>query len=391
MSSPYAGDPTAYPITFLIPDDGDPPTAAAINIGLEALGDRTANLDYRLGITRLIASSLSFGPAAARGSAAGRSVYSSRDLLWWSVGGGNDDIRYSTDYGFSWTSASPGASALAAALYDMDVDTNGNLVIVPAASSTFVLSYAATGIAGGGSWGKTSVFGSAPTRPCVVFDPVHSLWCVIGYDTAQRVYTSPDRSTWTARTSLLAGTQRPVMAVNKVSGRIVAMNTSGGTTVKVQTSDDGGVSWTLRADISPSIGGLSSNTFPMALAYSEAEGAWLMCVRQSGSIFEVWRSVDDGTTWALRATINTQGPVFGSLLAVGSAWIAFSNTANGLIYSLDSGLTWRATGWRPSTTVDAVWLAQFRGAVLLTTTINGTTGLAYPSAAKTDLFGTVIA
>jgi hypothetical protein len=44
MGSPYAGNPASFPADYVIPDDSDPPTAAAINVGLEALGDRTAYL-----------------------------------------------------------------------------------------------------------------------------------------------------------------------------------------------------------------------------------------------------------------------------------------------------------------------------------------------------------
>jgi hypothetical protein len=54
MSSQYAGDPNAFPIDFTIPDDADPPTAAAVNVGLEALGDRTAWLRERLVVLECI-------------------------------------------------------------------------------------------------------------------------------------------------------------------------------------------------------------------------------------------------------------------------------------------------------------------------------------------------
>lgn len=41
MGSQYQGDPDNYPEDYTIPDDADPPTATAVNVGLEALGDRT--------------------------------------------------------------------------------------------------------------------------------------------------------------------------------------------------------------------------------------------------------------------------------------------------------------------------------------------------------------
>lgn len=42
MPDQYAGNPNNFPADFSIPDDADPPTAAAVNVALEALGDRTA-------------------------------------------------------------------------------------------------------------------------------------------------------------------------------------------------------------------------------------------------------------------------------------------------------------------------------------------------------------
>lgn len=42
MVSPYAGDPTAFPVTFDILDDGDARNAATLDVAPEALGDRTA-------------------------------------------------------------------------------------------------------------------------------------------------------------------------------------------------------------------------------------------------------------------------------------------------------------------------------------------------------------
>lgn len=38
----YAGDPSNFPVDYIIPDDSTPPTASALNIANEALGDRTA-------------------------------------------------------------------------------------------------------------------------------------------------------------------------------------------------------------------------------------------------------------------------------------------------------------------------------------------------------------
>lgn len=48
MGAQYAGDPAAFPVDFLVPDDGDPPVAS-LGVALEALGDRTAYLKQRVG------------------------------------------------------------------------------------------------------------------------------------------------------------------------------------------------------------------------------------------------------------------------------------------------------------------------------------------------------
>lgn len=40
----YAGDPLLFPANYDIPDDGDDEDAASVDVGLEALGDRTAYL-----------------------------------------------------------------------------------------------------------------------------------------------------------------------------------------------------------------------------------------------------------------------------------------------------------------------------------------------------------
>jgi hypothetical protein len=45
LSSQYAGNPASFPVDFTIPDDGEPRTAASVDIAFEALGDRTAYLN----------------------------------------------------------------------------------------------------------------------------------------------------------------------------------------------------------------------------------------------------------------------------------------------------------------------------------------------------------
>jgi hypothetical protein len=138
---------------------------------------------------------------------------------------------------------------------------------------------------------------------------------VLGYDgTAQRAFHSTNRSTWTSATPTLTGTQRPRAYVNKVSGRIVAVNTNGTSTINVMTSDDGGQNWTARTALTSAFTSVSSNHLDMA--YGATDGAWLMTVTNTTNSSEVWRSTNDGTSWSLRATLAGGTVVQGSGLAV---------------------------------------------------------------------------
>ena len=387
----YAGDKTVYPADVYMPDDSAEPTAAEFLPAMEGTLDRTANLDERVKVTREMASALSFGAAVARGSGAQKSAWSEFDKLWWNIGAGNDSIAFSTDYGFTWNASSLAGATTTAQLVDLDIDDSGAVVVL---GSQYSVHYS-----GGtsGTWTRQTVFASAPGgTPYIVYDPIHFRWCAAGYDTGQRVHTStaPNVS-WSAATSPLTGTQRPIMAINKTSGRIILLNTSGGTTIKSATSDDGGQTWTARADLVPGISSLSSSSGHIALAHSAADGCWLMFVQNGGSTSEVYKSTDDGVTWTGVRTIVLlnelflRGPFMKDFAVLGSLWVAYANGKNGVIYSRDKGVTWRASGWRPSTSSTTVNVATGNGMTLLSATISGS-GYAYPSAAKTDLFGTVL-
>lgn len=69
MSTPYAGNPAAFPTDYLIPDDGESKNATSVNVALEALGDRTAYLKARA-INTIAGVPQSTGPVAATFSTA---------------------------------------------------------------------------------------------------------------------------------------------------------------------------------------------------------------------------------------------------------------------------------------------------------------------------------
>jgi hypothetical protein len=80
MSETIAGDPATFPVDFVIPDDIDPPTAAAFNVGTEALADRTAYLKARADLVDA--------------AAAGPVVFTDAGPTEWTAGENDHRIRF---------------------------------------------------------------------------------------------------------------------------------------------------------------------------------------------------------------------------------------------------------------------------------------------------------
>lgn len=54
MAHQIAGNPNSFPVSFSIPDDGDARTAASVNVAFEALADRTAFIQGRVGKMEMV-------------------------------------------------------------------------------------------------------------------------------------------------------------------------------------------------------------------------------------------------------------------------------------------------------------------------------------------------
>ncbi|MBX3218926.1 MAG: hypothetical protein KF795_00320 [Labilithrix sp.] len=54
MAHQISGNPGSFPVSFSIPDDGDARTAASVNVAFEALADRTALLQARVGKMEMV-------------------------------------------------------------------------------------------------------------------------------------------------------------------------------------------------------------------------------------------------------------------------------------------------------------------------------------------------
>lgn len=389
---------TNFPTGLTVPSAGDSPIRAVdLIVPVQGVFDRTENNKLRVDtiatlVTRAV---LQLGNRQTLGTGGGKVIYSTADQAFWAVGGaagGNDVLRASSDRGF-WV-AQTVTPAYGTGFVDLDADASGNLVITGnVASAGAVVDFTRSGNFPGGTFANRSVFAASTTGASVVHDPVRARWALLGYDgTAQRVFHSTNRSSWTSVASLLTGTQRPRAWVNKTSGRIVAANTNGASSINLMTSDDGGQTWTARAAVTTAFTLVGSQSIDMA--YGAADGVWLMAVTNTATSTEIWRSTDDGTTWVLRATLAGNTVVQGSsLVAIGSIWCAvrvLGSSGIGLIYSEDQGLTWRFSGWRPNgTSIAEAWLAAGDGGLAFSGTVGGA-GVLYTSSLRTGLFGTPI-
>lgn len=222
----------------------------------------------------------------------------------------------------------------------IDVDGAGAVIAACNTASIFKRPTSA------GAWAKVATGATWSTDvPGIVYDPVHALWCWLGVDSgagnATQVYTSTAASAgaaWTNRSGSLARVAFAPsrIGVNKITGRISVIMLSGAT-AKNSTSDDGGITWTARAD------------FTVAdAAYTEAEifhnpdtGKWMYIAGKTGSC-DVWKS-DDAITWTRAVTLTTVQ----ILRAAPDGFLCAGVTAVGdIVYTVDHGVTWKYVGYQ---------------------------------------------
>ncbi len=193
----------------------------------------------------------------------------------------------------------------------------------------------------GDNWTTRTVGGASDQGNDVEYDATNALWIItgenVGGSPGRRLWTSPDRITWTARISDASGNFIGDLWTNDAGFSIALSNGS-----TFYTSPDG-VTWTAR-----SVAGASDLN---GVTYSEGAGLW-MITGIVGGVRTVFTSTD-GITFTAPAgqvldnkslsNINCdQGDLF--LVSGGST------SANEEIYaSVDRGLTWRQiTGWGPN-------------------------------------------
>ncbi len=287
----------------------------------------------------------------------------------WYAGGSSDTDGLYTNMTGGLTSWSVDTALFTAldpdheSFYSGDVDTDGNMIL--GTSSRWGLDYDA----GTDTWSKVDIKGSNGTDIAdISYDPVADVWAWIADG---NVMTSPDRAVWTQRapgfTTAYTGPWR--IACNKVDGKTVAIGADAAD-VKISTSSNGGVTWTLRTDISTTI-----SPTRMGLSYSEAHEKWIFIVGEvSGTpTCEVWESSNDGATWTQSVSLNAACIIHP--VAYGSMWVALAQdvTKSQVVYSFD------AVDWFPAGHViagDPIGIYQGGGRVLALTSSVAYRGIA---------------
>lgn len=189
----------------------------------------------------------------------------------------------------------------------------------------------------GDNWATQGMGGASDQGNDVEYDAANGLWIVtgenVGGGAGRRLWTSPDRATWTNRISDASGNFIGDIWVN-AAGFSVALSNAG----VFYTSPDG-VTWTARS--------VAGATSLQGVTYSESAGLWM--ITGSDGARAVFTSTD-GITFTKPAgqvidnkSLSNINCDQGELFVVSGG----STTADEEVYvSTDRGLTWtQVAGW----------------------------------------------
>lgn len=179
----------------------------------------------------------------------------------------------------------------------------------------------------GETWATVAVV-DGQANFAIKYDPIASLW-VLGKGTPGRIFTSPDRTTWTQRLS--SGAAWNDLEIN-AAGFGIALDANGN---YAYSSDL--LTWTVVA-----IPGSGAGHSLDAVAYSEASGVWVIVGEDSAGDLEAWSSTD-GITFTAIAGTNIPNDLLLDELAVdsrGTFVLGFGTNHEEVWASTDDGVTW---------------------------------------------------
>jgi hypothetical protein len=180
----------------------------------------------------------------------------------------------------------------------------------------------------------------------IAWSPSLGLFAAVSTDGVNRVMTSPDGITWTARAAAEANSWRGI-AWSPTLGLFVAVAMDG--TNRVMTSPDG-ITWTARA------AALARAWFDVV--WSPERGLFVAVANESGVAGSSVMTSPDGVTWTTRTAIDSnwtsvawggQANTTGMFVAVGDSGIAM-RSSDGMSWTqcvIPEGNTWRDVAWSP--------------------------------------------
>lgn len=263
---------------------------------------------------------------------------------WFGCSQGGTDRFQTTQDPYTWGAASEigGLNIITQTVWDFAFDASGNMI---AASENFDYVWKRTA---GGVWStQSSVTGYDMDRPAIVYDAVHSLWCLAyktdgGATSTLRVFTSPDGVTWTARTMPTgfpaAGAAADPLTMAYADG-VIVMAVVTDTDIYTSRSTDGGLTWSANGGDTLGItaeytGVAHDRRCPPLWTGSK----WVVLVPDTGTDkTEVYTSAD-GASFSLAATLNNVAIVY--CAAMGELLCGVSY-AGEIVLSPDSGTSWQ--------------------------------------------------
>ena len=339
-TTPYAGA-DQFATEVPLPDDTD--DASVYDAAFEVVLDRTRWIYNRL--ARLAARM--WMPVQSHAQVISGGAWDPRGNQWYGIGSAAADVMaFSIDQGVTWSTITPGAAGIT--LQSIACDNSAHVVATGTAAAIGLDAYDFDGT----TWHTRTinVIGNC-TLAEVAWESVNGLWAIYAWDNGSapktfRLFTSPDRATWTEQTTHLpatlqdsAGTQnQPRIGVG--GGRIMVVNFYGGQFHASSCAGSDPTTWLAAASVTPFMATPTAVSDPL---YNALLDCWIVSVTGTAvsTASEIWASFDHGATWQRIRSLG--GTTFSWPMTIirnlGQLVLGIRDTG-ATAYSTDFGATW---------------------------------------------------